>query len=79
MADDPKYGNAKHLAGLFAEAFYDRMLGVGESLEARGDLPTNAEEFATVVSYVVFDQLAGAVMKMNAGYPTDGTPSTTSS
>jgi hypothetical protein len=63
--DDPKYGNVKYLAGSFAEALYDDMLGVGKSLEARGDLPEDAEEFATVVSQCVLGQLGGALMKQN--------------
>jgi hypothetical protein len=53
-------------AASLGEAFYETMLGVGESLEARGELPETAEEFARIVSYVVFDQMTGAVMAMNS-------------
>jgi len=67
--DDPKYDNVKYLAGNFAKEFYDSMLRVGESLEARGRLPQDAEEFADRVTYTVFDHLAGAMMKLNRRDP----------
>ena len=60
--------NAKDAGGQLGKALYKSMLNVGKSLEARGDLPKDAEEFAAVVSHHVLDQLGGALMKQNRAY-----------
>ena len=48
--------NIKVSAGSLADAFYETMLGVGKSLEARDEFPQNPEDFAYIVTSVVFDQ-----------------------
>ncbi|MDA8027019.1 MAG: hypothetical protein M0T78_10860 [Actinomycetota bacterium] len=47
----------------FGDALYERMYGVGLSLEARDDLPENAQEFANAVYRAVSDSLSGALQK----------------
>jgi hypothetical protein len=42
-------------------ALFERALGVGYSLQARGDLPADAEEFAHAVVHVVFDGLGAGL------------------
>jgi len=58
-------GNAEWFGGNLIQAFHETMMGVGTSLEARGEMPETAEEFADIVTRAVFDQLGGALMKMN--------------
>lgn len=54
-----------HEAKQLAEALHERMLGVWYSMEAKGDLPENAEEFANIVIHTLFDVLAAGVTKIN--------------
>lgn len=59
-----EYGEyaAKHLS----DELYERMIGVWHSLEAKDDLPQNAEEFASVVVHTVFDALGAGVHLLNS-------------
>lgn len=46
----------------FENALFERMISVGLSLEALGNLPQNAEEFANCVYKSVSDSLGGALL-----------------
>lgn len=48
-----------------SEGLYERMIGVWHSLEAKGEVPQTAEEFANVVTHTVFDALSSGLHLLN--------------
>ncbi|MDG9704074.1 hypothetical protein [Streptomyces sp. DH37] len=48
-----------------SENLYERMIGVWYSLEAKGEVPSSAEEFANVVTHTVFDALSSGLGLLN--------------
>lgn len=57
--------SGRYAADKLAVEVYERALGAGLSLDARGDLPRTAEEFAHAVVRVVFDGLAAGLHPLN--------------
>lgn len=58
-------GYGEYAAKGLADGLHERMIGVWYSLEARGEVPKNAEEFANVVVHTVFDALSGGMRMLN--------------
>lgn len=54
-----------HAAKNLSDALHERMVGVWYAMDAKGDLPRTADEFASVVVHSVFDVLAAGVAIVN--------------
>ena len=58
-----EYG--QYASSQLANGLYESLIGQWYNLEARGEIPQNAEEFANVVTHLVFDTLAAGVSELN--------------